>query len=73
MWLKISLLLILFAGLLFAEEPEKDTRIISQGKSFMTDFVTCIKVCKEFQNKDIPCKCDVYTESQMKILKENQK
>lgn len=83
--LKISLLLILGLGLSATDLKEpKNTRIIvndscsaKNGKcyagSLMTTFSNCIDTCMAFQEYGTPCKCDVYTESQMKLLKENQK
>jgi hypothetical protein len=71
-----SLGILLFIVLAFHDgifPVEKDTRIFSQGKSFMTDFVTCINVCKEFEKQGKNCKCDVYTKQQMDFYKKHSK
>jgi hypothetical protein len=47
----------------------KDTRITSQGKSFMTYFKTCMDTCKIFESKGHACLCQVYDSKQMKFLK----
>jgi hypothetical protein len=49
----------------------KDTRVFVKGKGFstMTYFTTCINFCKDISRTGYECKCEVYTEKQMKLLK----
>lgn len=51
----------------------KDTRIISQEKSFMTYFKTCIETCKIFEERGHACLCQVYDSKQMKLFKGEKK
>jgi hypothetical protein len=65
-FLGILIILISMADLDASEV--KDTRIISQGKSFMTNFKTCIETCKIFESKGHACLCQPYDDKQMKLF-----
>jgi hypothetical protein len=66
-FLGILIILISMADLDASEV--KDTRITSQGKSFMTYFKTCIETCKIFEERGHACLCQPYSQEQMKLFK----